>query len=368
MEHLVIKPTLGCTASCPTCVSRRRLHRALEGARLSLVDWARVFSDASALGAWQLTISGGEPTLYEGLADLVRLGKRHGWLVRLNSNGGFDDEQLVEELLDAGLDVVDISLYSATAELHDAMRGRRGLWAQATRNIALLAKLQARRRGFRVITQTVLTRENYQELPQLLELHRRLGSCGLLVSYLEGDFEGRHQLSVHQVNRFRREVLPQALEVCRGLDWLTRDLATSAVERIFSLRTLSPERWARGAYRPSRGACSIPSTQALILANGDVHPCNIVEYTHQPVVGNVLREPLRRVWHDQPWASFRRELHPDCQRCPMARHTFVPLRAPGLVQGFVKAGLHRLRMDRVGEALVRLRHRRAALGAGRRSV
>jgi wyosine [tRNA(Phe)-imidazoG37] synthetase (radical SAM superfamily) len=41
--------------------------------------WREIFSEADSLGASQLTISSGEPTLYEHLTALIREGKGYGW-------------------------------------------------------------------------------------------------------------------------------------------------------------------------------------------------------------------------------------------------------------------------------------------------
>ena len=359
MDHLVIKPTLACTANCLTCTSRRRLYKMLSGRdQLSFGDWQRVFADAKALGVWNLTISGGEPTLYPHLAELVRAGKTHRWLVRINSNGGFDGDAIAEDLLQAGLDAIDISLYSPNPSCHDAMRRSSGLWDKATRNIRLFADLQAEHRGFKVISQTILSRDNYRDFADLLELNRELGSSGLLVSYLEGDFEGEYRLSPDQVEEFRKEILPRAIDVCRRLERFTRGVAESSVRKLFSPDVLSMDDWAGGIYRPVPRPCPIPDTQALVLANGDVHACNIVEYTHDHVVGNVFSRPLKDIWRGPEWNEFRTRAYEHCRRCPMAHHVYVPLRSPGPLAATVKAGLHRLHLDRFENTLLRMRRSR----------
>ncbi|MEW6487823.1 MAG: radical SAM protein [Thermodesulfobacteriota bacterium] len=360
LDHLVVKPTLACTAACPTCASRRRLHRDLRGGpTLSFMDWENVLSDAVALGVWHLTISGGEPTIYPRLTELIRAGKRHGLRVRMNSNGSFDGDAIAADLLGAGLDVLDISLYSHVASRHDAMRGSKGLWEKATRNIELFARLQqGGNRGFTLITQTILTRENYRDFGDLLELNLRAGSSGWLVSYLEGDFDGLHGLSPRQVLEFREDILPRALDRCRGLEWDIRSLAIASLRRVFSPRDLSYEQWAAGWYRADNRPCRIPRRQALILASGDVHPCNVVEYTHANVVGNVRSQPLGDIWRGTKWNDFRNGPCEDCRRCPMGRHVFVPLRCRNTWTAILKTGLRTFRMDSLEERWLAYRIRR----------
>ena len=76
LEQLVIKPTLACTSNCPTCLFRKELHKELiKKKTLSFEQWLKVFDDADSLGTRRLDISGGEPTLYKRLPDLVKIGR-----------------------------------------------------------------------------------------------------------------------------------------------------------------------------------------------------------------------------------------------------------------------------------------------------
>jgi len=354
MEHLVIKPTLACTANCPTCAGRRQLYRsAKQHKQLALEDWRRVLDEAKSLGAWQLTISGGEPTLYKQLPELIAHGKNHGWLVRLNSNGSLTDFGFAESLVEAGLDVADISLYSPVASVHDAMRGAKGLWQKATSTIAFLAELKNKYRGFNVITQTLLCRENYLDFSELIQLHYQLGSSGILISYLEGDFTRQHLLQVDEIEYFRKQVIPNVLAVCKGLPTPMRDLAAAKLERIFSEEILNSSNWAQGIYRPWPRSCTIPQEQALVLATGDVHPCNIVEYVHDPVVGNLFDQSLTDIWQGSAWKQFRKSLHRYCPLCPMQHHQFVPLRCDNQWTGVVRSWLHKLHLERMDQILLR---------------
>ena len=273
MQHLVIKPTLSCTANCATCASRRYLHKSSgKQAQLSFAQWEKVLADARYLGAWHLTISGGEPTLYKRLPDLIRIGRSYGWLVRLNSNGSMTDRARAEALLEAGLDVVDISLYSPNPETHDQMRGSKGLWHKATTAIEMFAALQKQHKRFHVITQTILCRENYADFAELLKLHYQLGSNGMVVSYLEGDFEKKHLFTRDEIKYFRAKILPNALAVVEKLHPYVKDIARSRVRSLFSEAILDTAHWAEGIYRPAPAACPAWAECRASAARGPRRP------------------------------------------------------------------------------------------------
>jgi len=338
LRELVIKPTLACTANCPTCSLRRLLHAGVrKEPALGLDDWRQVLEDAVALGARQLTISGGEPTLYGHLAELVGAGTRLGLRVRVNSNGSLITEAYARSLLDAGLDAMCISLYASNPERMAAMRGNATLWKKATDAIRMLAALERDYPAFEIRSQTILSRENLAELPALLALHASLGSRHVTLSYLEGDFDRQHLPRAEDVARFRKDVLPEALRVCRAQGPLAGRLAARNVGRLLSPALLAADDWASGRYWSREQGCGVPSRQALILANGDVHPCNIVEYTHEPVVGNVRRQPLTEVWNGAAWRGFRAGRHERCSQCPINRHTGVFLRPRSLIAALAGA-------------------------------
>ena len=92
-------------------------------------------------GAFKLSFLGGEPTLYHDMhtqkrfPDLVAEGKRLGYtLVRADTNGQFDEEFLLNEDVKK-LDELTFSLDGSTPEIHNAIRGRSGIFETCIKRI-----------------------------------------------------------------------------------------------------------------------------------------------------------------------------------------------------------------------------------------
>jgi MoaA/NifB/PqqE/SkfB family radical SAM enzyme len=358
-RHLVLKPELACTASCPTCSSRKELHRGADRKQfLAFSDWQALCGEARELGCSRLTISGGEPTLYDRLEGLVALGKGHGLRVDLNSNGSRIDRAAARRLVDAGLDGAVISLYAADAALHDRLRRSPGLWQRAHEALAALVEQRdGRAVALRVDMQTFLSRDNFRLFPELLALAFRLRVCSITFSYLEGDYaERKFLLQRADIAEFRREVVPRALDVIRsaGSSAGARRLALAAVRSLYSGGERKQGDYAQGIYRRSR-PCAIPSFLALVLANGDVHPCNMVEYAHEPVMGNLRERGLAELWRSAAWRDFRRRGFPMCRYCPMPDQVVIPIarppRFPLLQAALAGTPLRRLRLGIRSRAL-----------------
>jgi radical SAM protein with 4Fe4S-binding SPASM domain len=291
---------------------------------LSLGQWKETLNQAVSLGLKNLDISGGEPTLYPGLIELIEAGKALGLKVRINTNGSTITSELAEALLKAGLDEVCISIYSHRPELHNRFCKNSNLWQTATRAVQIFAEVKSGYPRFLLGTMTIILRENYRSFDELVKLHHRLGSQQMGVSYLEGDFSGKYLLNKSEILQFKKEIIPRAVEYCRHLDSRIKNRAINTLRGLYANGYGSEGDMAKGIYW-RRGFCNIPKTAAIIMANGDVHPCNIVEYAHQPVMGNLFADSFRGIWSSENWNQYRKALHKYCLFCPVNLYSAVPL-------------------------------------------
>jgi len=325
VNRLVIKPTPRCTANCLGCVSRRELHRSFsEDGQLSLEQWKIILRDAVSLGLKDLHISGGEPTLYPDLVGLIKEAKQLGLRVRINSNGSMITEEFAEELLDAGLDEICISLYSHQPEVHNSLRRSLNMWQKATRAVQIFSGKRRRYPGFFLGTMSIILRENFRCLDKLVAFHHALGSQQVGLSYLEGDFSAEYLLKKEEIHEFRQVVVPRLAAYCRSLDPRIRNRAINKVQGLLGTAVGQPDDLFRGLYW-QKDYCDVPKTAGLIMANGDVHPCNIVEYTHEPVMGNLAESSFADIWYSDKWNRYRKSLHQKCKFCPVNIYTPVPL-------------------------------------------
>ena len=329
IKHLVIKPTFACTANCPTCGTRKLLHRNLSGKNnLHVQDWQRIFDEAVALGLERIDISGGEPTLFPGLLDLVKAGKNRNCFVNINTNGSVLTTDKAADMVKAGLDSVYVSLYSHKPDTHDRMRNKPGLWQSAVNTIKIFSNLQEKFPNFKIKTQTLINKNNYKDIPGLIKLNRELGISEMAISYLEGDFNRELLLNINEILNFRNKITKDCLTEISGLPEKNRNENESALKNLFSNR-ISDADWASGLYQPINrklNKCTRPQWFALILANGDVHPFNAVEYTHEPIMGNLFNTSFTEIWQSKKFDDFRKNLFFYCEKCPINLYTIIKLK------------------------------------------
>jgi TusA-related sulfurtransferase len=152
--------TYCCAESSPKALSRR----------LDPAVAREAFTQFAQLGGRELLYTGGEPFMHPGLADLVRAGEGLERTILTNAMvfGRGTRRQILEEM-DRSV-VLQVSLDSATADVHDRQRGP-GSWSRAMAGIA-----QARELGFRIRVAATI----YDEDPAgIAALHARLDGDGI---------------------------------------------------------------------------------------------------------------------------------------------------------------------------------------------
>ena len=170
-------------------------------------------------GLQNIRFSGGEPTLYKGLVDLVKICKEGGIKRIAISSNGSADFSLYEELVRAGVNDFSISLDSCCSSFGNAMTGVEGNnWEKVIENIPKIAKLTY------VTVGVVLTETNVHQTKDIINFAHNLGVADIRIisaaqynKLLEG-LEGLDSkiLDSHPILKYRIDNLNHGINV-RGI-------------------------------------------------------------------------------------------------------------------------------------------------------
>lgn len=168
---LQVHPLTRCNLACAHCytASSPQASEALSARRL-----AGCVDDAHALGYRQMAVSGGEPLLWPGLADLLRQARSLGWLTTLTTNGLLVDDARWAALA-PNLDLAAVSI-DGSPQAHDALRGRPGAHAATVARLEVL-----RRHGSAFGFITTLTQHNLDGLESVVRLAVEQGARSVQV-------------------------------------------------------------------------------------------------------------------------------------------------------------------------------------------
>ena len=134
LDFLWMEITTQCNLSCIHCYAdaspTRRLHE-----NLGLDDWRNALRQAADLGCRKVQFIGGEPTLHPSLPKLMESARGLGFTtVEVFTNGTMFTKTLQDSFLRHQTNLA-FSVYSARAEIHDAVTQEKGSFSRTMTSI-----------------------------------------------------------------------------------------------------------------------------------------------------------------------------------------------------------------------------------------
>lgn len=256
----------------------------------------------------------GEPLLNRELPEIIRYLKNREVQVIINSNGTLLTPGWQEHLVRSGLDEYRCSIDGAKDETYARIRGA-DLLPKLTTGLEGLVKTKARLGSAspRISIWCVATRENLEELPDLVILAARLGVPEVYLQrlvYFAQDPKEQYGLARDEVAIFGKEgdYEEKVIEECT---LLSRELgidfrASGARDPLDSLAAARP-----ADFAPWQ-ACLRPWTTAYVTANGNCLPCCISPFATDDykslILGNLFERPFAEIWNEPLYQQFRRQL------------------------------------------------------------
>ncbi len=181
-------PLLACNARCPFCSTRvytpdgvvatsdylkGDTRRGIQAYTLSYEESRERYRGFRDQGVESVNLQGGEPTVWEPLIDLLAYGKELGFKEQIVVTNGrrLADRQFAERLYASAATAIALSLFGATAALHDESMGVPGAFADMREGVKNLVAIERERREGRQITaQLILHARNFETLPEMIDL------------------------------------------------------------------------------------------------------------------------------------------------------------------------------------------------------
>ncbi|NIO20615.1 MAG: radical SAM protein [Candidatus Aenigmarchaeota archaeon] len=141
---------------------------------LDLDDIKRIANVLSELNTGVVILTGGEPFLREDLPEIVKIFRKEGLNVRLQTNGMSCTEENVRDVVRSGLDDISISLESLNPKIQDGITNVKGSWERIIHSISLFSRIMPKRNSMPVIN-CVLSKNNIGEIERIAKFANRIG-------------------------------------------------------------------------------------------------------------------------------------------------------------------------------------------------
>ncbi len=322
LTKVYIEPTTACNLDCITCF-RNAWEQPI--GRMAEETFENIFNSLKSMDPIPSVYFGGigEPLFHVKTIEWIRRIKRElGVKVELITNGTTLTEKKSRELIDAGLDVLWVSLDGASPESFADVR----LGAELPNIIANVKRLV----NMRPLTHYpkpeigiafVAMKRNIKELPEVVKIGKSLRAKYFSVSNLQpptADMQAErlYTRATSDIAYLRAEHLPR-------INLPKMDFTEETRDALFEVFTSGLNvSYAGNNWSGANDVCNFVESGTMTVAwTGDVSPCWPLMHTHisylhgkprlskKHVVGNVRERSLQEIWLDPRYVAYRERLH-----------------------------------------------------------
>ena len=283
-----------CNQKCVFCYAAgQQMGKTKE---MTTEQWKQAIDRLDAARVPMVTFTGGEPTQRADIAELVGYAKR--MVTRLNTNGVNLTPELVQQLKVAGLDSVQVTLYSHDEAVHNALVGsnHHADTIQGIRN-AVAA-------GLDISINTPLCKKNADYERTLAFIYslgvRFVTVSGLICTGMAGINHKEYDLTSDELF----EIVKTAKEFCNAhemeIDFTSPGLINA--EKLDELGMNVP-------------MCGAALSNMAIAPDGTVVPCQSW-LGADASLGNILTDPFKRIWNHPMCKQLRNMSEEQALSCP----------------------------------------------------
>jgi radical SAM protein with 4Fe4S-binding SPASM domain len=249
-----------------------------------------------------LILSGGEPLLRKDIFELAQYASGRGMMVVLGTNGILLDNEVARKLKQSGVSGLSISLDSVNPEIHDWSRLMHGSWEKAVRAIEI-----CRDNDLSVQINTVVTKNNYDEIPELIQFARSLGVRVFSPFFLVCTGKGEELTDITPEQYEELLSLIGRLQEKR-MGMMIRTRCAPTFRRILYQR--NPE---SSLLKLDAGKCMAGTHYCRITPEGKVTSCPYM----QGAAGDLRERGFHEIWQNsEEFASLRTpSLQGKCKAC-----------------------------------------------------
>lgn len=229
-------------------------------------QWKRVIEILWNIGVPHILFAGGEPTKTDNFVNLVRFAENVGIVTGLLTDGvKLADMKYTNELVDAGLDHLQITIESQDSDIHNRIVGE-DVWEKTVKGL-----MNALSTPLYCVAHTTFTKENIDDIPGLISFLKEKGVYAFAGDALTEDKivkKKEFALTKDEKNRVIKILSKETKEKDISFVWYGEEV--------------------KGEIETSQNW----EYSMCIEPNGDVTPCEF-EYKS---FGNILKREWREIW------------------------------------------------------------------------
>ena len=297
--------TEGCNLACRHCWLSPRFDA--DGSRyptLSVASFETVIRQAKPLGLRSVKLTGGEPLMHPHFTRLLEIVRREELRLSIETNGLLCTPEIAAEIAKSPKRFVSVSIDGADAATHEWVRGVPGSFEAARQAVRHLVAA-----GIQSQVIFSVMRRNAGQVEDMVRMVEDLGASSLKFNVVQPSARGKN-LHESQETLTIRELIALGRHVLDDLAPQTKLILISHPPDAF-----------QPLHRIAAG-CDVCGIFGIlgVIASGHYALCGIGTLVPELVFGEVGKDPLETVWHENAILAGLREGLPKrlegvCSRC-----------------------------------------------------
>jgi len=252
----------------------------------------KVINEIGDMGCSILSLTGGEPLLRDDIGALIREAKSRDISVNINTNGSLL-KQKAKELVDAGTDVITVSVESHNPKTHDSIRRVDGLFRRLAEGIEEIKRLRTGDKP-NIKVRANISASNYTQLDMFID-HWSGKVDEIVLQPIHEEI--RNAFTVPEKMKFSSKEKENFIKYFNKMHekypWLANQYYREFPAFFFDLKGLKEK------YKCFAGYFFFQLDPEL-----NVYPC--AAYMHK--VGNLKDSSIKDLWKSDRMKTFRKKL------------------------------------------------------------
>ncbi len=320
LTKVYIEPTVECNLDCITCF-RNAWDQPM--GRMSEKTFESILTGLQQMDPIPSVYFGGigEPLFHPKTVEWIRQTKQLGVKVELITNGTILTEKKSRQIIEAGLDVLWVSLDGASPETYADIR----IGAELPTILSNLERFVKMRKGGHFPTPEigiafVAMQRNISDLPKIIKIGKSLRAQYFSISNLQPatddmQAERLYDRTIRNIAYLQAPHLPHLSLPKMDFDEQTREALFEAFNSQCNIS------FAGNNWSGANDVCNFVESGTMSIAwTGDVSPCWPLMHTHMSylhnkprlskkhVIGNVSDRSLPDLWLDPGYIAYRERL------------------------------------------------------------
>lgn len=287
-----------CPLQCPYCSNPVELERA--NAELTTAEWQDVMRQAASLGVLQIHLSGGEPTARKDLEDIVRVAAEVGLYTNLITAGVTLTRERLFNLVEAGLDHVQLSVQDVDPENADRIAAYKGGMAKKIQVAGWVKEA-----GLPLTINCPIHRQNIHNVARMIDFAVEMGAGRVEIAHVQ--YYAWALLNRASLMPTKEAFLVAAKQVEEAREKYKGVIVIDAIVPDYYAKFPKPcmGGWARGIVN--------------VTPSGRVLPCHAAESIKTLAFDNIKERPLADIWlNGAAFQAYRGTswMKEPCRSCP----------------------------------------------------